>query len=100
MIYRVNWRNINVDGGVQVMDAIRKLQGEYDLVMVGQRHSDMSLRDEEIVDFVHNPELGVIGDMLASSDFCESVTRKQEILSFMGKRVGEEGRLNTSPMDN
>lgn len=38
---RVNWRNINVDDGVQVMDAIRKLQGEYDLVMVGRRHSDI-----------------------------------------------------------
>lgn len=24
-----------------------------------------------MVDFVHNPELGVIGDMLASSDFCD-----------------------------
>lgn len=29
----------------------------------------MSLSNEEMVDFMENAELGVIGDMLASSDF-------------------------------
>ncbi|KAM5556769.1 cation/H(+) antiporter 15 [Rosa sericea] len=67
---RLNWHDIEVDDCVQVMTAISSSQGHYDLVMVGKRHSDISLRDEEMVEFVQNSELGVIGDMLASSDFC------------------------------
>ncbi|XP_061999532.1 cation/H(+) antiporter 15-like [Rosa rugosa] len=67
---RLNWRDIEVDDGVEAVKAIKNLQGEYDLVMVGRRHWDVSLRDEEMADLLHNPELGVIGDMLASSDFC------------------------------
>lgn len=84
---RMNWRNINVDDGVQVMDAIRKLQGEYGLVMVGRRHSDMSLREEVMVDFVHNPELGVIGDMLASSDFCDGMMNVLVLLESKKSKV-------------
>lgn len=55
---------------MQLMDAIRQSHGDYDLVMVGRRHSEMSLSNEEMVDFMENAELGMIGDMLASSDFC------------------------------
>ncbi|TQD91503.1 hypothetical protein C1H46_022901 [Malus baccata] len=66
----VIWRDIEVDDSVQLMDAIRNSQGDYDLVLVGRRHTDMLLRDEEMTEFVQNPELGVIGDMLASPDFC------------------------------
>ncbi|KAK9913792.1 hypothetical protein M0R45_037601 [Rubus argutus] len=43
---RLNWHDIEVD--------------DY----------NMSLRDEEMKDFIQNPELGMIGDVLASSDFC------------------------------
>ncbi|KAM1020295.1 hypothetical protein ACFX13_042286 [Malus domestica] len=64
------WREIEVHDGVQLMDAVMNSQGEYDLVMVGRRHSDMTLRDEEMAAFVENAELGVIGDIVASSDFC------------------------------
>lgn len=68
---RLNWHDIEVDDCVEVMNVIKNSQGEYDLVMVGRRHSDnMSLRDEEMKDFIQNPELGMIGDVLASSDFC------------------------------
>ncbi|CAN6569027.1 unnamed protein product [Malus baccata var. baccata] len=67
---RLNWHEMEVDDGVQLMDAIRQSHGDYDLVMVGRRHLEMSLRNEETVDFMENAELGVIGDMLASSDFC------------------------------
>ncbi|KAM2281214.1 hypothetical protein ACFX1S_041845 [Malus domestica] len=64
------WREIEVHDGVQLMDAVMNSQGEYDLVMVGRRHSDMTLRDEEMAAFVENAELGVIGNIVASSDFC------------------------------
>ncbi|XP_008234073.1 PREDICTED: cation/H(+) antiporter 15-like [Prunus mume] len=66
----VIWKDIEVDDSVQIMDAIRNSQGDYDLVLVGRRHSEMSLRDEEMAEFVQNAELGVVGDMLASVDFC------------------------------
>ncbi|XP_021804203.1 cation/H(+) antiporter 14-like, partial [Prunus avium] len=69
----LNWHDIEVDDSAQAMSAIKKLQGNYDLVMVGRRHMEMSLRDEEMVEFVEHPELGMIGDMLASSDFWDGM---------------------------
>ncbi|XP_008234078.1 PREDICTED: cation/H(+) antiporter 15-like [Prunus mume] len=69
----LNWHDIEVDDSAQAMTAIKKLQGNYDLVMVGRRHVEMSLRDEEMEEFVEHPELGVIGDMLASSDFWDGM---------------------------
>ncbi|XP_004296353.1 PREDICTED: cation/H(+) antiporter 15-like [Fragaria vesca subsp. vesca] len=67
---RLKWRDIVVNDGVEVVNAIKNLQGMYDLVMVGRRHVDFSFGDEEMAGLLHYPELGVIGDMLASSDFC------------------------------
>ncbi|CAL9008274.1 unnamed protein product, partial [Prunus brigantina] len=49
------------------------IEGDYDLVMVGRRHVEMSLRDEEMAVFMEHPELGVIGDMLSSLDFCDGM---------------------------
>ncbi|CAB4301441.1 unnamed protein product [Prunus armeniaca] len=67
---RLDWREIEVDDSVQLMDAVMNSQGSYDLVIVGRRHADTTLRDEEMSEFVENAELGVIGDIVASSDFC------------------------------
>ncbi|KAL6131663.1 hypothetical protein ACLB2K_070037 [Fragaria x ananassa] len=69
----LKWRDIEVEDTEQLMDVIMDSQGDYDLVMVGRRHADNSLRDEEMSKFVHYAELGMIGDMLASSDFCGMV---------------------------
>ncbi|XP_061995559.1 cation/H(+) antiporter 15-like [Rosa rugosa] len=66
----LNWRDIEVEDSIQLIDAIMNSQGDYDLLMVGRRHANSSLRDEEMSEFVHYAELGMIGDMLASSDFC------------------------------
>ncbi|XP_004308960.1 PREDICTED: cation/H(+) antiporter 15-like [Fragaria vesca subsp. vesca] len=66
----LKWRDIGVEDTIQLTDAIMDSQGDYDLVMVGRRHADNSLRDEEMSEFVHYAELGMIGDMLASPDFC------------------------------
>ncbi|XP_020413034.1 cation/H(+) antiporter 15 [Prunus persica] len=49
------------------------LRGDYDLVMVGRRHVEMSLRDEEMAVFMEHPELGVVGDMLSSLDICDGM---------------------------
>ncbi|KAI9156425.1 hypothetical protein LWI28_006311 [Acer negundo] len=53
----------------QVMDMIRSVENKYDLVVVGKRRGPKSQLDEEMNPWVEHKELGVIGDMLASSDF-------------------------------
>ncbi|KAB1217671.1 Cation/H(+) antiporter 15 [Morella rubra] len=61
-------REIMVEDSVGVVDAIRCLERNYDLVMVGRRHRKIPLHDEEMPAFTVNEDLGVIGDVLASSD--------------------------------
>ncbi|KAL5568850.1 hypothetical protein UlMin_025425 [Ulmus minor] len=65
---RVSWRELKAVDGVEVMSIVRSLEGElFDLVLVGRRHKEMLA--DEMLHFVENPELGVIGDMLCSRDF-------------------------------
>jgi len=70
-IGKVSWYEIVVDDAVEVMDAIRGLEGDYDLVMVGKRHNIGNLKDEEMGNFIENVQiLGILGDMLSSTEFC------------------------------
>jgi len=70
-IGKVSWYEIVVDDAVEVMDAIRGLEGDYDLVMVGKRHNIGNLKDEEMGNFIENVQiLGIFGDMLSSTEFC------------------------------
>ncbi|TKY47587.1 Cation/H(+) antiporter 15 [Spatholobus suberectus] len=67
----VSCYEIMVEDGVEVLDAIRSLEGNYDLVMVGRRHTNGSLNGEEMATFIENAEiLGMLGDMLSSTEFC------------------------------
>ncbi|XP_058764627.1 cation/H(+) antiporter 15-like [Vicia villosa] len=67
----VCWYEVVVEDGVEVMRAIRGLEGDYDLVMVGRRHNIISLKDEEMGNFIENVQiLGIFGDMLSSTEFC------------------------------
>ncbi|KAL5076688.1 hypothetical protein RYX36_015672 [Vicia faba] len=67
----VSWYEVAVEDGVEVMSAIRGLEGNYDLVMIGKRHNIGSLKDEEMGNFIENAQiLGIFGDMLSSTDFC------------------------------
>ncbi|CAL5203010.1 unnamed protein product [Lathyrus oleraceus] len=67
----VCWYEVAVEDGVEVMSAIRSLEGDYDLVMVGKRHNIGSLKDEEMGNFIENVQiLGIYGDMLSSTEFC------------------------------
>ncbi|KAM1069675.1 hypothetical protein EV1_001472 [Malus domestica] len=99
----LNWHEMEVADGVQLMDAIRQSHGDYDLVMVGRRHLEMSLRNEETVDFMENAELGVIGDMLASSDFCGGmvdVLVMQESREFELRTASDEKFNETLDFDD
>ncbi|XP_021904182.1 cation/H(+) antiporter 15-like isoform X2 [Carica papaya] len=53
----------------QVFDAIRSLQNNYDLFIVGKHHAARWQLGEEILPWIEYPELGVIGDMITSPDF-------------------------------
>lgn len=68
----VSWYEIMVENGAEVLDAIRSLEGRYDLVMVGRRHNIVGcLNDYEMAIFIENAEiLGMLGDMLSSTEFC------------------------------
>ncbi|KAK2636571.1 hypothetical protein Ddye_031363 [Dipteronia dyeriana] len=55
---------------MQVMNAIHSVENSYDLVIVGKRQGHNSLLVKEMSPWVVYMELGVIGDMVASSDFC------------------------------
>ncbi|KAJ1417723.1 Sodium/solute symporter superfamily [Sesbania bispinosa] len=68
----VIFHEILVDDCIQVLEAIRGLESnDYDLVMVGKRHNMGDLTDEEMSNFMDNAkQLGIFGDMLASTEFC------------------------------
>ncbi|GMY08314.1 cation/h(+) antiporter 15 [Fagus crenata] len=65
-------REVEAENSAQVMDAIRSLDKNYDLVMVGlNRHQALELGDIEMPhnDAKNIEDLGMIGDVLVSSDF-------------------------------
>ncbi|XP_028213890.1 cation/H(+) antiporter 15-like [Glycine soja] len=60
-----------VEDCIQVLKAIRGMEKDYDLVMVGKRHSMGNFVEEEMSNFMDNADqLGILGDMLASNEFC------------------------------
>lgn len=67
-------REVVVEDSVAVADAIRSLECNYDLVMVGRHHQApaMVASDVEMPAFVEHEDLGLIGDVLASLNFNRS----------------------------
>ncbi|KAL4379457.1 hypothetical protein GQ457_02G012800 [Hibiscus cannabinus] len=63
-----------VNDGAKTSKVLRTLEHHYDLVMVGRRHYDASPLLSGLTEWHENKELGVIGDMLASSDFLGNTT--------------------------
>ncbi|EHA8590850.1 cation/H(+) antiporter 15-like [Cocos nucifera] len=53
----------------QTISAIRSIDTQFDLVIVGRQQSSSSLLEQGLAEWSEFPELGVVGDMLASSDF-------------------------------
>lgn len=93
-IGNVSWYEIMVGEGVEVMDAIRSLEGNYDLVMVGRRHNIESLKDEEMGNFIENVQiLGIFGDMLSSTEFCIGM------VPVLVTQCGGDKRVNLNKLD-
>ncbi|KAG6629016.1 hypothetical protein CIPAW_14G053900 [Carya illinoinensis] len=57
-----------VKDGPQTALIVRSMVDEYDLFIVGRRHNCDSTQTSGLVEWSEFPELGIIGDLLASSD--------------------------------
>ncbi|KAJ0101499.1 hypothetical protein Patl1_06691 [Pistacia atlantica] len=81
---------------VQVMGAIHSIEDKYDLVIVGKRRIAKSILDKELVRWVEQKELGVIGDVVASSDFYGGMTSVLVIQSCVTNGENVESTIFTS----
>ncbi|XP_061375051.1 cation/H(+) antiporter 15-like [Gastrolobium bilobum] len=91
----VSWYEIMVDDGVEILDVIRGLEGNYDLVMVGRTHQIESMIDEEMANFIENTQiLGIFGDMLSSTEFCIGMVPVL-VTQCAGKRVSMLDRVGS-----
>lgn len=64
----VKLRGIEVEGGSQTLDVLRQMVDEHDFIIVGRRHGLDSHQTSGLQDWSEFPELGPVGDYLASSD--------------------------------
>ncbi|KAK1272345.1 Cation/H(+) antiporter 15 [Acorus gramineus] len=71
---RVAYEEFEVDGVEEMMEVVRGMEGRYDLVMVGRRSGAGSRLTDGLTEWSEWPELGVVGDVLASSDFGDSTS--------------------------
>jgi hypothetical protein len=61
---------VKIDDPTQIFLAIHSMGHNYDLHIVGRRRAHSSpLDNEALEEWIESPELGVIGDLLASPDF-------------------------------
>ncbi|GAV64138.1 Na_H_Exchanger domain-containing protein, partial [Cephalotus follicularis] len=63
-----------VNNGEETMAAIRSMDNNYDLFIVGRDQGMISPLTAGLTDWSECPELGAIGDLLASSDFAATVS--------------------------
>ncbi|KAF8036850.1 hypothetical protein BT93_C2541 [Corymbia citriodora subsp. variegata] len=69
------YHEVAVEDSDRAMSNIRALKGKFDLIMVGQTRRVQNLFSEKtMLNWSENPELGVIGDFLASSNFAGEMT--------------------------
>ncbi|XWS74758.1 hypothetical protein CRYUN_Cryun01aG0025200 [Craigia yunnanensis] len=62
--------DVLVNDSLEIFNRIRSLENNYDLVIVGKRQgTDLSV-ERNMASWLEYPELGVIGDMVVSKDFC------------------------------
>lgn len=67
-IKRHDYREEIVKDSVEMINVVRSLEGCFDLVLVGRRHTNESSLFRGLTDWNEFPELGPIGDMLVASD--------------------------------
>ncbi|KAJ0101497.1 hypothetical protein Patl1_06693 [Pistacia atlantica] len=65
-----------------LVDGIRSADNNYDLVITGTRRGPKSKLEKELLPWTEYKELGVIGDMIASSEFCWGMVSVLAMHSF------------------
>ncbi|KAK7318952.1 hypothetical protein RJT34_03661 [Clitoria ternatea] len=65
----VRYHKIIVNDGPETSTVLRDIVNEHDFFIVGRRHAPDSPQTEGLTNWSEFPELGVIGDLLASPDF-------------------------------
>lgn len=66
---RVSYREERVNDCEETLNVIRYVEKEYNLMLVGRKHETNSILVKGMCQWCENPELGVIGDFIACSDF-------------------------------
>ncbi|OMO50017.1 putative K(+)/H(+) antiporter [Corchorus capsularis] len=62
---------VKLKEGIEIFNWIRSLEnGNYDLIIVGKRQGSILKLEGDMESWTENPELGTIGDMIGSEDFC------------------------------
>ncbi|XP_058111076.1 cation/H(+) antiporter 15-like [Magnolia sinica] len=69
---RVVYREKSVSNGEQTVKALRSMGDNFDLIMVGRRLGLGTSLIEGLTDWTNSPDLGVIGDIVASPDFFQA----------------------------
>ncbi|KAI4330118.1 hypothetical protein MLD38_028424 [Melastoma candidum] len=70
----VSYMEVVVSNGEETVAAIRSLDSSHDLFIVGRGQGMISPLTAGLTDWSECPELGAIGDLLASSDFMATVS--------------------------
>ncbi|XP_072989610.1 cation/H(+) antiporter 28 [Typha latifolia] len=65
----VGYMEKHVGGGAELVVTLQSLEGQYQLIVVGRGKERNSVLTDGLADWAELPELGPVGDILASSDF-------------------------------
>lgn len=70
----LRFRDERVEDGAELALRVRSLEEGYDLIIVGKRHGGDSRMLSGLTPWVEFPELGPVGDILASADISRPVS--------------------------
>ncbi|KAL5701635.1 hypothetical protein ACHQM5_026951 [Ranunculus cassubicifolius] len=71
---RVNYREEVVSGAFEIVKVVTEFEGRFDLIMVGRQHGKESELFSGLVEWNEYPELGLMGDLLATSRLLDDVS--------------------------
>ncbi|KAL2896173.1 Cation/H(+) antiporter 15 [Bienertia sinuspersici] len=62
------FQEIHVEDWLRALDVVRSLDNKYDLVIVGRRHGETEVDEQELSVLCENPELGLIGEIFVCNE--------------------------------
>ncbi|KAL8168226.1 hypothetical protein V2J09_009725 [Rumex salicifolius] len=100
----VSYKEMIVNNGEETVDAIRSLDPVHDMFIVGRGQGVVSPLTSGLTAWSECPELGAIGDLLASADFASTVS-VLVVQQYVGTTTAPENvvgvvKENSSPVDS